>query len=386
VQETGKVMIAASQEELEAIWRFRYEVYIEELKRDYPNADHERRWLRDEDDESPCAVNLYLGPLDQIVGVQRVLIWPPGEIPTDYHQLFSMEVFPGIEEAVIAEAGRLMIRPSARGTNVFPQIVDAMRELWQERDVKMCFLYCVPGLVKHYRMTLGARPYDGRLIPAGFGVGIPMVVLPSDPQSFEACVESEAEAAGNSDPEGPTPQETVGFDVSRYAAVLEGDAVPVKLDESAVWDLFEHQLLEDESARPAFLNSLSKEAVKRLTSSGFILDPSPGDVIAKGGTEEKEMYVILTGVFEVVSQGKRLAILEKGDLFGEIAFFSETGERCATVRAVTKGEVLVLRRNFLEKLTRIDPDAGFQILHNMGTVMADRIVGLNQALLAARGS
>ena len=97
------------------------------------------------------------------------------------------------------------------------------------------------------------------------------------------------------------------------------------------------------------------------------------------------MYVILDGVFEVISENKRLAILEKGDLFGEIAFFTQTGERCASVRAVTKGEVLILRRNFLKELTRIDPEAGFQILTNIGTVMADRIVSLNQALLAAGG-
>lgn len=377
-----KVKVATSREELEAIWRFRYEVYIEELKRNYPNADHDLRWLRDDDDESPHAVNLYTGPLDHIVGVQRLLVWPPGEVPESYHKLFSMDVFPGIEEAVVAEAGRLMIRPTARGTDVFPRIVNAMRDVWAQRGVEMCFLYCVPGLVKHYRVTLGARPYDGRLIPAGFGVGIPMVVIASEQQGFDTCGETASEPAA---PKLDTSTKA-GFDVSRFSHVLEGDSVPVKLDESAVWDQFQRQLLQDESARPAFLSSLPAETVKRLTSSGFILHPSPGDVIAKAGTEEKEMYVILDGIFEVVSQNRRLAILEKGDLFGEIAFFSETGERCASVRAVTTGEVLVLRRNFLEKLTRIDPEAGFQILTNMGTVMADRIVSLNQALLAARGT
>ena len=38
-----KVFVATSQEELEAIWRFRYEVYVEELKRDYPGVDHDRQ-------------------------------------------------------------------------------------------------------------------------------------------------------------------------------------------------------------------------------------------------------------------------------------------------------------------------------------------------------
>ncbi len=51
MSEAKNVFVATSQEELEAIWRFRYEVYIEELKRDYPGADHDRRWLRADDDE-----------------------------------------------------------------------------------------------------------------------------------------------------------------------------------------------------------------------------------------------------------------------------------------------------------------------------------------------
>ena len=115
MSETGKVFSATSREELEAIWRFRYEIYVEELKRDYPSVDHGHRWLRDAEDESDYAVNLYLGPLDHIVGAERLLIWPPGEIPEEYHRLFSMEMFPGIENVAIAELGRLMVRPSARG-------------------------------------------------------------------------------------------------------------------------------------------------------------------------------------------------------------------------------------------------------------------------------
>ncbi len=371
MSETGKVFSATSQEELEAIWRFRYEIYVEELKRNYPSVDHGRKWLRDAEDESDCAVNLYLGPLDHIVGAERLLIWPAGEIPEEYHRLFSMEMFPGIENVAIAELGRLMVRPSARGKNVFPLLVDAMRRQWVENDVELCFLYCVPGLVKHYRRSLGARPYDGRLIPAGSSVGIPMVVVVPAERRLGVCGETTGVASA------------AGFDVSRLSQVLEGDSVPVKLDEEAVWEHLKRQLLEDERATPAFLNALSPEATRKLTSSGFILDLSPGDVIARSGTKEREMYVILDGVFEVIAQDKRLAILEKGDVFGEIAFFCTTGERCASVRAVTRGEVLVLRRSFLEELTRDDPEAGLQILTNIGSVMADRIVSLNQALLAA---
>ena len=54
------------------------------------------------------------------------------------------------------------------------------------------------------------------------------------------------------------------------------------------------------------------------------------------------------------------------------------------MRAVSKGEVLVLRRSFLKELTREHPDAGFQILTNMGRVMAQRIIALDRALAATK--
>ena len=373
------VTIATSQEEREAIYRFRYQVYVEELKRDYPDADHEHKWLRDEDDEQDYTVNFYTGSSDQITGVVRLLIWPAGECPEHYHKLFSMELFPGIESLVTSEVGRLMVDPSLRGNLIFPSLMHAMYEHLVAGDAQLCFLYCVPGLVKHYRKSIGARPYGGRLIPAGSSTGIPMIVVVSDSDYFRQSGAIFAELSGKRFGSGEKPK----LDISPFRHVLEGETVPVKLDQDAVWGEFQRQLLEDESSMPTFLSSLSSEALEKLTSSGFILNLSVGDTVAKRGTQEREVYVILSGVFEVVDQGKRLGILDKGDLFGEIAFFSEAGQRSASVQAMTDGQLLVLRRNFLKELTRSDPDAGFQILTNMGRVMAQRIVSLNQALLAA---
>jgi len=379
MSESETVSVATTPEEREAIYRFRYHVYVEELKRDYPDADHERKWLRDDVDEHDYAVNLYMGPLDQIVGAVRLLIWPAGQIPKHYHQLFSMEIFPGIDDLVTSEIGRLMVKPSVRGKTVFPALINAMYEHLVRMDSQLSFLYCVPGLVKHYRRNLGTRPYRGRLIQAGSSVGIPMVIVVSDSDHFAQSGAIVSELSKKYFDSGQRPR----LDVSRFADILDGDAVPIELDEAAVWDQFQQQLFEDASSVPTFLSSLSEDAVRTLTTSGFILNLSTGDLVAKSGTEEREVYVILNGLFEVIDQDQRLAILEKGDLFGEIAFFTESGQRSASVRAVSNGQVLVLRRNFLKELTRSDPEAGFQILSNMGRVMAQRIMNLNQALLAA---
>jgi len=327
-------------------------------------------------------MNLYMGPVNEIVAVVRLLIWPPGQVPENYRQMFSMEIFPGIEDLVTSEIGRLMVKPNSRGDTVFPTLINAMYEQLVQRGSQLCFLYCVPGLVKHYRRNLGARPYGGRLIQAGSSVGIPMVMIVSDSDHFTQAGAIVSDLSRKHFDSGERPK----LDASEFATILEGDSVPIKLDEASVWDQFQSQLFQDASSVPTFLSSLSPQAVRKLTSSGFILNLSEGDLVAKSGTEEREVYVILDGLFEVVNQDHRLATLEKGDLFGEIAFFTEAGQRSASVRAISHGKVLVLRRKFLKELTRDDPEAGFQILSNMGRVMAQRITDLNQALLAANRS
>jgi len=66
MSESEEVRIAKTQEEREAVYRFRYRVYVEELKRDYPDANHEEKWLRDDDDDQGYAVNFYTGRVDDI--------------------------------------------------------------------------------------------------------------------------------------------------------------------------------------------------------------------------------------------------------------------------------------------------------------------------------
>jgi CRP-like cAMP-binding protein len=101
--------------------------------------------------------------------------------------------------------------------------------------------------------------------------------------------------------------------------------------------------------------------------------------VTKVGHGEREMYVILEGVFEVFDGNDcRVALLTKGDPFGEVAFFRGSGRRSASVRAVEAGRVLVLRRRFLRELMSKKPDAAAKILYNLARVLADRLGSMVQ--------
>lgn len=108
-----------------------------------------------------------------------------------------------------------------------------------------------------------------------------------------------------------------------------------------------------------------------------------GEEIVRQGEAGDCMYVIQAGRAEVVrSEGgkeSRLAVLQEGDVFGEMALFDQE-ERSATVRAL--GEVRALtvdKRTFLRHVHE-DPSLAFRILQKMSR----RIRDLNAELVRRR--
>ena len=168
-------------------------------------------------------------------------------------------------------------------------------------------------------------------------------------------------------------------------ALREGESTVLLVPEE-VWNAVAFELASAETSPPPFLAALTPDAVKRLTRSGFLLRLRAGEVLLRKGTKEQELYVILDGVFEVVQGRRRVALRTRGDLIGEMAFFTEAGRRTASVRALTDGRALVLRRKFLRELTRRDPEAGYRILMNMGRVMAERLAEATRALATRAGN
>ncbi len=93
-----------------------------------------------------------------------------------------------------------------------------------------------------------------------------------------------------------------------------------------------------------------------------------GEIIIRQGESGDSMYEIQDGEVEVIQEkdGRevRLAVLGRGDFFGEMAIF-EREVRSATVRA--KGEVRALtidKRTFLRRITE-DPSIAFRIVERM---------------------
>ena len=88
------------------------------------------------------------------------------------------------------------------------------------------------------------------------------------------------------------------------------------------------------------------------------------------------MYIILSGVAEAVSRNEEqehsLAIMSKGQIFGEVAFVSKT-VRSADVNALTEMQVLIISKGFLNRAMRKQPEISAKVLLNLSLILAQRL-------------
>jgi flavin-dependent dehydrogenase len=107
-----------------------------------------------------------------------------------------------------------------------------------------------------------------------------------------------------------------------------------------------------------------------------------GDTIVRQGEIGECMYIIQSGQAEVVQSQDgletRLAVLGKGDIFGEMAIFQKES-RSATVRAITDLRVLTVDKKVFLQRVHEDPSFVFAILKKM----SQRIRNLNAELTRA---
>jgi hypothetical protein len=362
------VYVAETEAEREAVFAFRYSVYGKELGRKLGNADHGRGRVHDEEDDKPYTTLLYTDDgAGQLTGTIRIRRWEPGKVPAKDWETFSMERFAGLRDMSTAEIGRLMIEPGHRGQLGLVSMACAVYQLYAgELAADVAFINCAAGLVRHYRL-LGFRTYAGRLVPTADGIEVPLVLIPSDQAFLEQSGSFVAPFADLF--YGPGKRKRV--DVGPWARLLDADSAPVRFDSAAVWERVD-RLRQAAYDHPSMLESLSEDTVRRLSGQGFLMDIPAGQLLTEKGLTQREIFVILDGAFEVHDGDRRMAVLGRGDVIGEVGFFGTSGRRMASVTAASDGQVLVLRRRFVDELMKSDPACAAEVLFGLARVLADR--------------
>ena len=121
-------------------------------------------------------------------------------------------------------------------------------------------------------------------------------------------------------------------------------------------------------AHVKMFSSLSKKELGFVAKASDVIRVPEGTEIVKEAEIGHEFYLILSGAAVVKRGGRKVAGLQAGDYFGEMALL-DRGPRTATVVATEDSELLVLgQREFQSVLDQVPP-----VSHKLLVHMAERL-------------
>ena len=155
-----RVRIADSAAELEAVYQFRYQIYVDEMQRIQHYADHERKMIIDPLDTD--AINFAAWNGDRVVGVIRANLARQGSLGL-YESLYDMGALGSDHPLRTSIATRFMVEPELRRTGLPMRLVLLMYDYGLLHGVRWNVMDC-----------------NDHLIPLFHGIGYRQHVEPRD--------------------------------------------------------------------------------------------------------------------------------------------------------------------------------------------------------------
>lgn len=363
--------------EREALFAFRYRVYVSELAMT-EEADHERGWLHDEYDD--CSTNYGLFEGNDVVGSLRVIRMSEVDDLDPFIGKFSME--PALSEfgpEALITTSRFMIADRLRNTMAILRLLQTFWKDSTERGVRLNYGDCSPHLLPFYE-RLGFRRYVDGYNDTAYGFKLPLLMILRD-QEFMHRVRSPFAAMSSDDGDDGNARSWFAQNHPDYISLDTASFLSAEI----FLDILAERLAGDPLHSIALLRGLDQSEAKRFLAKATVVKVKPGHRIVREGERDRSMFAVLSGVAEVRPRGAEgpiLAILGAGDTFGEIGFLG-AAQRTADIVARTEGEVLVLSSEFLERFLREEAAIAGKVLLNLARELAGRLSVANEQIKAA---
>ncbi len=339
---------ATTDEELLAIQRLRYDVYVQEKGWFKETADHDQRRLVDPEDATGW--HFFARDAGVIVGALR-MTW--GGDGFTHHQvaMYGLEgLLAEVPAELMAIGERVILRPEFRGTPVAGELMVSLEACQAEHGVRIVFGGCEPHLLNLY-ISMGQRPYSQHNVNSDIvGFVIPLVAFVPDGQP----------------PEGHPALDRLLAARSRVtsAALVGADAFTEFVD-SEVRRLagLDHNPFE----------GMTREEAGRCTARSSIIECDAGDILLKQGGEARNAFVLLEGTLEARDGDRTVCHLSAGDLFGELAFLLDRPRALDVVVTSSSARVLSLSSSTLDRILAKDPDVASTLMVNISRMLGARL-------------
>jgi len=131
------------------------------------------------------------------------------------------------------------------------------------------------------------------------------------------------------------------------------------------------------------INQLESTDIARITMVCVQVAVKEGKDLIVKGEPSIDLYIVTSGSFKVYDDtlGEDFvhAILDKGDVFGEMSFIDGT-PRSASVKAIEDGTLLRMGRKEFDNLLASNPDTAMLFIFTLARVITRRLRDVNLAL------
>jgi hypothetical protein len=362
---------AESEAERRAVFRFRYDVYVEEMGRYRDVADHENRLFFEPEDEYSRIS--YVAEGGRIVGTARLTWGALAPIPERMIRQYGLEPFlRELPPEAIAVGERGMIAPDRRGSDLLLEMLGRGIRFANEHRIQLTFGNCEPHLLNSY-LSLGHRPYSHDNVNSReAGYLIPIVFAPEDVAHLRRI-------------RSPLLAWATDFgDEARVPACLDrilagGSSVtsPRLGSSRAYWSEVHGALSKLEGLRLSAFDDMSDAETERCIARSNVIACDAGDRVLKQGGSSRNMFVVLEGGLEVRDAEEAVATLGPGEVFGEVAFLLEQ-PRSMDVYATSDGtRILSLSEGLVREMIDDDATVAAQLLLNVAKMLCVRLLRAN---------
>ena len=363
-----EIRVATRPEELAAIGRLRYDVYVHELGRRPAGCDDEASLQIEPED----ALSIWYAAFEDGQPVACLRMTPIHRLPAGnrWREVFDTGQFP-VPEAQQAMLSRLVVRADHRASLAAPRLLAAAYDQFRAEGGELVFLRCTANLVPLYEV-MGCRRYKPGRVEGDAGFRLPMVMIAGDWTYF-----SQVKSPLLDNVQAHAPNVVLGdWFEARYPEHSRPASVRVLGKDDFLLSFAAR--LNDPSI--PLLDDLDGDEKEHLFLAAGHREVSAGETILRKGDEGSEMFLILDGAVEVTEspRGQRrvLTTLGEGQLFGEAAFLMNT-RRSAEVTAIADSQLVVLDVAGFERLGEAHPRVAMKVLRNLSRSLCLRLYAHN---------
>jgi CRP-like cAMP-binding protein len=132
-------------------------------------------------------------------------------------------------------------------------------------------------------------------------------------------------------------------------------------------------------SKPVFKTTSSRKPAQ----PNFTVEFAAGEFVFKEGELGTEMYIVHEGRVEIAKQvggeSKALAVLEKGDFFGEMAILEDL-PRAASARSLVDSKLLMINGSTFDQMLRTNPEIAVRMMRKLSGRLRETDHMLREAL------